>query len=261
MPLISIITPSFNSEKTIERTIKSILTQKFQDFEYIIIDGGSTDSTCNIIKYYEPLFKGRLYWKSEADKGIYDAFNKGIKASTGKYIWIVNSDDWIEPDALTIISNIIYSLNTEKEYPIISGAMNFCSRDGSLKKKFLSNISQAKHCFETDSMGVIHPATIVPKMIYNKYGMYDDKFRIIGDIDWFHRIYAKNVPLLFINDVITNMSDGGISNLLSYKKSAKDRWRFICKKHQNHIVKYIWFIRWSIYFYKLKIKKKAIENV
>lgn len=99
-PLFSIATPCYNSEKTIERTIKSVLQQEFKDYEYIIVDGGSTDGTLEIIKKYEPLFEGRMKWKSEPDKGIYDAFNKGVQRSSGYYCWNVNSDDWIEPDAL-----------------------------------------------------------------------------------------------------------------------------------------------------------------
>ena len=77
-PLFSIATPCWNSESTIERTIKSVLRQDFKDYEYIIVDGGSTDSTLDIIKKYEPLFEGRMQWKSEPDKGLYDAFNKDL---------------------------------------------------------------------------------------------------------------------------------------------------------------------------------------
>ena len=79
----SIITICFNSERTIERTIRSVLTQTFTDYEYIIVDGGSKDSTLDIVKKYEPLFKGRMKWKSEPDRGIYDAMNKGIMRSSG----------------------------------------------------------------------------------------------------------------------------------------------------------------------------------
>ena len=84
--LFSIITICFNSEKTIERTIKSVLTQTFADYEYIIVDGGSRDSTLDIVKKYEPLFEGRMKWKSESDRGIYDAMNKGIMRSSGTII-------------------------------------------------------------------------------------------------------------------------------------------------------------------------------
>ena len=108
--LISIATPCFNSEKTIERTIKSVLDQKFKDYEYIIVDGGSTDKTLDIVKKYEPLFEGRMRWISEPDKGIYDAFNKGVERSRGVYCWNVNSDDWIESDALLKISSFLQKM-------------------------------------------------------------------------------------------------------------------------------------------------------
>ena len=102
-PKFSIITICYNSSATIERSMKSVLAQTFTDYEYIIVDGGSKDSTLDIVKKYEPLFEGRMKWKSEPDKGIYDAMNKGIERSSGTIIGIVNSDDWLEADALETV--------------------------------------------------------------------------------------------------------------------------------------------------------------
>ena len=92
--LFSIITVCFNSEKTIEQTIKSVLEQSFQNYEYIIVDGASKDCTVDIIRRYEPMFKGKLKWISEPDNGIYDAMNKGIGMARGELIGIINSDDY-----------------------------------------------------------------------------------------------------------------------------------------------------------------------
>jgi glycosyltransferase involved in cell wall biosynthesis len=92
-PLISIITIVYNGITTLEQTILSVINQTYKNSEYIIIDGGSTDSTVDIIKKYEKHF---AYWLSEPDKGIYNAMNKGIKLSSGKYIALLNSDDWLE---------------------------------------------------------------------------------------------------------------------------------------------------------------------
>ena len=102
---ISIVTVVYNGEKTIRKTIESILCQEFKDYEYIIVDGLSKDNTVNIAREYERLFEGRLRIYSEPDKGIYDAMNKGIKLAKGDYIWLVNADDWIEKDALYNINN------------------------------------------------------------------------------------------------------------------------------------------------------------
>ena len=89
-PLFSIITVVYNGEKFLEKAITSVINQSYKDFEYIVIDGGSTDKSLEIIKKYE---KKIDYWVSEKDKGIYDAFNKGMKVSRGKFIGFINSDD------------------------------------------------------------------------------------------------------------------------------------------------------------------------
>ena len=132
-PYFSIATPCWNSATTIEHTIKSVLAQEFKDYEYIIVDGGSTDGTLEIIKRYEPLFEGRMRWKSEKDEGLYDAFNKGVERSTGVYCWNVNADDYIEPDALIKIYRFIQE-NCPTEKDVISGFMNFLTPEGELIK-------------------------------------------------------------------------------------------------------------------------------
>ena len=83
---ISVVTVTYNSEKTVEDTIKSVLSQEYKDYEYLVVDGGSKDNTVEIIKKYEPLFEGRMRWISEKDKGMYDGINKGIKMATGDVV-------------------------------------------------------------------------------------------------------------------------------------------------------------------------------
>src|ERR1700719_3728267 len=95
LPVISIITIVFNGEKYLDQTIRSVLDQNYPSVQYIIIDGGSTDNSLNIIKKYE---KDLYLWVSEKDKGISDAFNKGIARATGDIIGIINADDWYEPE-------------------------------------------------------------------------------------------------------------------------------------------------------------------
>lgn len=100
MPKVSIITPCLDSEKTIRRTIESVLYQTYKNIEYIIVDGGSGDKTLEIVRTYQPLFEGRMRWVSEPDKGIYDAMNKGIRMSHGQIIGIINSDDYYVSNAV-----------------------------------------------------------------------------------------------------------------------------------------------------------------
>ena len=106
---ISIITASYNRGKTIRHTVESVLRQTYPDFEYIVVDGGSTDNSIDIVKEYQVAFKGRLKWISERDKGIYDAMNKGIRIATGDVVGILNSDDFYTDENVlqTVADNFV----------------------------------------------------------------------------------------------------------------------------------------------------------
>ena len=215
-PQFSIITICFNSSATIERTIKSVLAQTLTDYEYIIVDGGSTDSTLDIVKKYEPLFEGRMKWKSEHDKGIYDAMNKGIERSLGVIIGIVNSDDWLEVDALKDVYDSFVS-NEKRTDCLYCGGMYFHSKYGNVIKLRTNADALNKYARIGQIGGVRHPATFVPKDIYTKYGTFDARMKISADEDFLFRIYRnlQEKGFILIDKYLTNMSDGGASNVLS----------------------------------------------
>ena len=249
IPEFSIVTVCFNSEKTIETTIKSVLQQKYKNYEYIIVDGASKDGTMNLVKSYEEKFDGRLRYISEPDKGIYDAFNKGVRMSKGKYVWIVNSDDYIEPNALEELATITTTYSKE-DAPVISAAMNFVTANKSTVMK--SSAKRVEHAYKTDTMGITHPATLIPKTTYEAVGYYDDQYKIIGDMDWFHRAYAKGTPIIFIDNVITSMTCGGVSTQYNFKRSYRDRKHYLTKHRKNLFARYISLLRWAIRFYVKK---------
>lgn len=220
-PLFSIVTVCYNSEKTIERTIKSVLAQGFLDYEYLIIDGGSTDNTINIITKYEPLFSGRLRWISEQDNGIYDAFNKGCQMASGEYIWLVNSDDWIEPNALLELKRI--AIDNLGKTCILVARMYMHYVNGKISETPLIVSRNIDRCGKDFLMGITHPASVYSKHVYEIIGYYDDRYYISGDIDHFIRCYqSKSVEFIPINTFITNMSDGGISNSFNFEKVNHD---------------------------------------
>lgn len=240
-PLFSIITISFNSEKTIERTIKSVLEQTYKDLEYIIVDGCSKDRTLDIVKKYEPLFEGRMKWKSEPDKGIYDAMNKGIRMATGDIIGIVNSDDWLESGAVEVVANA-FDENKKDTNTLYCGDIVFHYNNDE-QKRMDANISLFKKNAPLWIMnGIRHPATFVPRKVYDRVGLFNDKMKLSADQDFILRCYFQGVNFYHVNNVLSNMAAGGLSTdntKTSLEASIHDR-RIMLKENNIHGFKYLW---------------------
>ena len=160
---VSIITVCFNSEKTIERTIKSVLEQTYKKLEYIIVDGKSTDKTLEIVEKYRPLFKGRMKVISEPDQGIYDAMNKGICNASGELIGIINSDDYYETDT---VENVVAAMKDE-DYQILYGMLRVIKENEDTRV-----IVMPKHENLENEM-LAHPTCFVTKKVYSDFGIYD----------------------------------------------------------------------------------------
>ncbi len=242
---ISIITPSFNSVKTIEKTILSVLDQDYKNIEYIIIDGGSTDGTADIIKKYQDRIK---YWISEPDKGISDAFNKGLAAATGDYINFQGADDYLLEN--NVISLMVKDINPEDDLLV-------CGRI-----KRVSNTAEKDIIFETSGkfkskrsllfrMSLPHQALFTNKRFFDKYGVFDVNNKFCMDYEILLRAY-KDFPEVIMKDVfVSAWSEGGIGKdrtLEIYKEYLK-----IKKKNNvapNWILQIIHI--WSILKYYIK---------
>ena len=255
--IFSIITIAYNSEKTIERTLKSVLNQSNKDFEYIIVDGASNDSTLDIVKKYEPLFEGRMKWQSEPDKGIYDAMNKGVQRAFGTIIGIVNSDDWLESDALETVENNFVN-NGNDLNTIYCGGINFHRIDGSIKR-WDANVKTFKRQAPLYVMsGIRHPATFVPRQIYEKMGLFNDQMKLSADQDFILRCYYGGAKFLEIPNILSNMSEGGISTDESEKSkriSEEDR-RIMLRSFGKKGMSYYWL--W--YSWKLRGLLRTLIN-
>ena len=199
-PLVSVITVVFNSHKYLEQTIQSVLNQSYDNVEYILIDGGSTDGTVDIIRKYEHAID---YWISEPDKGIYDAVNKGLMLAFGDSIGIINSNDWYEANAIAKVVFIVGgaidcvahgNMNVYKDNRICYEA-RFCGAMNKIKKGMIIN----------------HPTTFIGKSLYKRYGLFDTKYKIASDWDLILRFWKAEVPFIFIPHLIANFRIGGIS--------------------------------------------------
>ncbi len=198
---ISIITVCYNSKLTIERTIESVIRQDYEDVEYIVIDGGSTDGTVDIIKKYA---KNISYWVSEADQGIYDAMNKGIGKATGEVVAFLNSDDWYPEN---ILSEAAREFMTD-EMQILCGEM-YIHQNGQMTRWHIKEKKMKQQL--RIRMGFSHPAMFVRRILFDKYGKFDTQYQIVADYDWLLRVFDHHVPIAVTDKVFCNFSHGGIS--------------------------------------------------
>lgn len=213
MRKVSIITVCFNSEKTIERTIKSVLNQTYSNIEYIIIDGKSTDRTLKIVENYSKLFGDRMIIVSEPDKGIYDAMNKGIKIASGELIGLVNSDDFYEVDA---VENAVSSFDSQNKYQVIYGFQR-CLNNGNEEKIVFFN-----HNF-LDKQMITHPTCFVSKAVYDRYGVFDLRYKSSSDYEFMLRLFHNSETVFKpIYKIISNFETGGMSSSeVSVRETAK----------------------------------------
>ncbi len=205
---ITLVTVCYNSEKTINNTIKSIILQNFTDFEYIIIDGNSNDNTLNIIKNALSGFKHKLI--SEPDNGIYDAMNKGINMASGDIIGFLNSDDiYINNNVLTEISNAFKNENIDALY----ADLYYVNRDNT--DKIIRKWSTGKYIYGSFRKGwhPAHPTFFVKKEIYQKYGGFNLKFKLAADFELMLRFLEKHkISHTYLPKPIIKMRLGGATS-------------------------------------------------
>lgn len=189
-PLVTIVTPSFNQAKFIERTIQSVLSQDYPNLEYIIVDGGSTDGTVEIIKKYE---KKLAWWVSEKDKGQTDAINKGFARSTGQILAWLNSDDTYQPNA---IKEAVAEFQTDPNLSAIYSQANYIDEND----KVIGRFPAAQTDFHKLNRGYVHvpqQACFFRADLWKKVGPLDPAFFFAMDYDLWVRL-AREAPMGFV---------------------------------------------------------------
>lgn len=201
--LVSIITVVYNDVETIERTIESVINQSYSNIEYIIVDGGSTDGTIDVIKRHSNEIDSIV---SEEDEGIYDAMNKGIKMSSGELIGMINSDDWYEYDS---VENIVSTYLEEGRGPmLLHGAERVFRSDGKYDCVY-GNMTSMPTLL---AMPFHHPTCFVHRDVYKDIGIYDRSFPVVADYDFAIRFIKSNHKDVYIDRIISNFTLGGTSS-------------------------------------------------
>ncbi len=208
---ISVITVCYNCQDTLPKTIESVLGQTYDDIEYIIIDGLSTDKTVEVAESYRNKLLDRGYSviiRSEEDGGIYDAMNKGIALSGGNLVGFLNSGDWYEPEAVEKVAETYQNVGFDMFY----ADLRILKRSGVMIKH-----ARLRRYITTRDWN--HPTTFISREVYRHYkyacrGIYDDWDLVL-------RIRRAGYKIVILNEVLANFCFGGISNQKNLKKAMK----------------------------------------
>ena len=244
---ISIITPVYNNVNTIEKTILSVIRQKNVNVEYIIVDGDSTDGTVDVIKKYENDID---IFISERDKGISDAYNKGIRLATGHLIGIVAADDQL------IDGSLNYIFQNYNGSDIICG--NVIEYDGERYIKRRSNPDLRKLISYTS---IEHPATYITKSAYLKYGLYSLDYKCAIDRELLLRFYLQGASFQLVDHFFSFMSDGVISRSNPVKYAFPEDYKISIEFGMNGKEARKNYLRAVFRYKKNKIIKKTLKTL
>ena len=204
--MITIITINYNNFRGLQLTMDSIVQQTTRMFEYIVVDGGSTDGSVELIEEYKSYIH---YWVSEKDSGIYNAMNKGIRMATGDYLLFLNSGDRLA--SADVIEQVMPYLNNETD--IVSGELEMVKNNELVTKLFPPQIVNLNYCI---SAGLTHPNTFIKRKLFNKYGYYNEQNKIVSDWEFFliacglHSCKYMPIPVLvscFEMDGVSSKND------------------------------------------------------
>lgn len=217
-PRLSIVIATYQCADFLQRCLDSTLEQSFSDWELLVVDGGSSDGTTDIIRRYE---SNLAYWHSHPDAGIYDAWNQALEHARGEYVTFLGADDaWSSPDSLRAMMAAAVDSSPE----IISAQGQLV--DGRLQPRGIFggpwNYAKLKR-----RIGICHPGTLFRRDLFARYGMFDVRYRIVGDYDWLLRLPVTTTHR-FIKQVVISTGDAGVSRSqvwlrLSERRDAHSR--------------------------------------
>ena len=241
--LFSIITINYNNAEGLEKTINSVLTQQFLNYEYIVIDGNSSDNSVELLKKFSDHIS---FYISEPDKGVYDALNKGIQKANGEYLIFMNSGDRFYSDmALNIYYNAINNESADVYYGDSLGIF----KDG---RECLIQQPESLDLNFWLLNSLNHQSTAISRSLFNEYGMYDDKLKIVSDWKWFFNIFINHgKKFLKVSKILSHYDMHGIS--------TDTNWAKLHVQEREDTIKSFYSLYWNTY---LSMKEyEELKNV
>jgi glycosyltransferase involved in cell wall biosynthesis len=245
-PLISIITATYNSGASLDKTIPSVLSQSYENIEHIIVDGGSSDNTLEILKKYKD--NPKIRWISESDKGIADAFNKGLQMASGEYINFQGAGDcFVEND---VVEKIMRDINPTKDM-LICGRIRRVIEAGELKYISALDFKKWKLIYK---MGLPHQALFTNKIFFEKFGNFDLNCKYAMDYDLLLRAYSEFPEVILKDIIVSDWEEGGVGQ--GNTQAVLNEYHEI--KIKNRIAP-VWLINFIDLLIKLKYAYKDNE--
>lgn len=207
-PLVSVVTIVRNGGATLRRAMQSVLSQEYPKIEYIVIDGGSTDDTLDVIRSHANHI---AVWVSEADAGISDAFNKGIAFAHGDIVGILNSDDWYESGAISAVVHALVETGADIAY----GKLQYWN--GNRRTYLVTGDADLLD----SGMTVGHPTVFVRRTCYERFGLFSLDFQQAMDYEWLLRAKMSGAKFCFVDMCLANMQGGGIGDR-RWRQSQKE---------------------------------------
>lgn len=205
-PKVSIITITYNNASGLARTIESVISQNYTDYEYIIIDGGSSDNTLDIIHKFADKIS---YWVSEADKGVYHAMNKGIAVAKGDYLHFLNSGDCYASH------DVLYRIfSQEQTFPLLRG-IQICDY-GDRQERWTNLGNRPVTLYDMYSNTMLHQATLIRRDMFEKYDLYDENLKIVSDWKFFLQLVLGGEESTYLDIDIVLFEMEGISTNKSH---------------------------------------------
>lgn len=239
-PKVSVITVVFNAAETLRRTIESVLAQNYSNVEYILIDGGSTDGSLEIIREYEDQID---YYVSQPDSGVYEAMNRGIALSTGDFVSILNADDFFDRDFIS--THVCHGASKHSDILVGSIRQN---------DQIVSPVEMTDGIF-FGHLNFFHGTFLVARQAYSDLGPYSEQYRIISDFLWVQNAYSNGSSFTINTDAVVNFSDGGLSS-----GNTPDRQALLFREASHATIKRFDFITDvdAELIYKLRFSKRFV---